>query len=97
MRRSTYASGAGLGDSVRQLKLALLEEHFAALGHIDNQTDASDLLEAAGVPEETMWDLLYHHTVDVDDVVAELLESVTPEFWQTYKLFFDGVSRILEG
>jgi Reverse transcriptase (RNA-dependent DNA polymerase) len=95
MRRATYTSGAGLGESVRRLKLALLEEHFDALDDIDNQTDASGLLEEAGVPEETMWDLLYHHSVDVEEVVADLLESVTPEFWQTYKLFFDGISRRL--
>jgi hypothetical protein len=39
--------------------------------------------------------LLYHHVVDVDDVVTELVAAIDPEYADTYVMFLEGVCREL--
>jgi Reverse transcriptase (RNA-dependent DNA polymerase) len=97
MRQATYRRGmVGSGPAVRLLKERLVEARLEELGNIDDQSDAAAILEKIGVPEETTWDLLYHHTIDLDDVATELSEALGPDYASTYALFFRGIARQLK-
>jgi hypothetical protein len=96
MRRDTFRTGLD-HSAVRRLKLQLAEAHFEALGEPDSANDAAELLERIGVPEETIWSLLYHQTMSMEDVLAELVgdEADESELQETYATYLEGIARVL--
>jgi hypothetical protein len=96
MRRRTFRTGLER-SAVHRMKLELAEAHFEALGEPDSATDAAELLERVGVPEQAIWNLVYHHTMSMEDVLAELVgdEGDEGEVQATYAMYLQGIARIL--
>jgi hypothetical protein len=96
MRHDTFRTGLDR-SAVHSLKLELAEAHFEALGEPDSAGDAAELLERVGVPEETIWSVVYHHTMSMEDVLADLVgdEGDEGELQATYAMYLQGIARVL--
>lgn len=96
MRRDTFKTGLDR-SAVHKVKLQLAQAHLEALGEADSADDAVELLERVGVPEETIWNLVYHHMLSIEDVLSELVgdERDEGELRATYAMYLEGVARVL--
>lgn len=92
MRQSTFRAGATSSPAVQRLKQEFIQAGLVSLESAEDMEDAQQVLDRAGVPDQRIWDLLYHQRIDLDDVVAELVEALGPEYAQTYAMYFRAIA-----
>lgn len=96
MRMTTFAEGLER-RAVRALKERYVAEALAPLGDEDGADDVSDVLVNAGVPDETLWDLMYHQTVTLEDVADQLIDADTDRMATAYGMYFRRAAQELRG
>jgi hypothetical protein len=84
---STFVEGLER-RKVHSLKRRFVDAELSGLEHAEDSSEATSILLSAGVPDETMWDLMYHQTVTLDDVVDQLVSGDTEELAEAYEIFF---------
>ena len=87
MRMATFVEGLER-RAVRELKRRLIDAELSILDEAEDSIDATNVLLSAGVPDQTMWDLMYHGTMSLDDVVEQLVSGDTEDLAKAYELFF---------
>lgn len=95
MKRETYI--ANLDTSRVNLGVARLRERAldAALQSSERDEALDALLEELNISEQTMWDIFYHGTVDIDDVLAEHREELLPPLVDSYADYFHQLTEQL--
>ena len=75
--RETYAEGLASGDAaVEVARKALLKARIDKLKSSDKELEAA--IEAAKLDEQVGWDLFYHGTLTIDEVVPQLENYLQP-------------------
>ncbi|MGB6059554.1 MAG: RNA-directed DNA polymerase [Microthrixaceae bacterium] len=97
MRRATFAKGLERpSPQVLELRQHLTEERVGVLRSIDDGVTLGEMLETAGVDEETLFDLVYHRTIELDDVLEQFADQLTPTLVETYETYLRKISSALE-
>lgn len=94
MRKETFAENLER-PAVRQLKEEAANAHFASLESAEDQSEAQEVLDAVGLDEEFLWDLMYHHSVTVEDLVGNVVEDSGRSLPRAYQVFFEWVAANL--
>lgn len=81
--------------TVRALKQSILTSQLEQLEDVEDANEAAEVLETAGVPDETIWDLLYHHSVTVEDAIDQLLGVEESSVAKAYAFYFHAVAWML--
>lgn len=96
MRRETYEQGLQRpSPSVVALKQRLIAEQLESLEEIDDAELLGSLLEDLGVEEQTLWDLLYHGTTTLEEVLPEIHDRLEPELASAYAAYVHHIARSL--
>lgn len=98
MRVETFERGLRRpSPAVTDLKERLTQLEIEGLHQIDDQDELAGLLAEAGVEEETLWELLYHGTTTLEEVMPELRTQLGPTLSNTYSLYLQGIAATLAG
>jgi hypothetical protein len=89
MRGSTYLHGTSQRSArLEQRRSWILARTEARLLETEDEDEVEQALEAAGVDEETIWDVLYHRTTPLEDVIRQIREELMPSVAESYAAFF---------
>lgn len=94
MRMSSFVEGLE-HHGVHRLKERLVDERRELLEQAEDADDAAGILERTGIPDDTIWALLYHHSVTIEDVFDQLVTGNAEEFEDVYGYFFRQCATIL--
>ncbi len=92
MRSATYARGLHPSDSMRALQRELTDERVDALLSEEDEDVIAETLTTAGVDEQVLWDLFYHRTTTLDDVIQEVRTRLRPSLTEAYSEFLQRLS-----
>jgi hypothetical protein len=96
MRRDTFERGLQRpSPAVEALKERLTELRLESLRQLDDAAALGEALEESGVDEEVLWDLLYHHTVTLDEVLDEVKDNLAPSLLQAYQIYLGQIAAQL--
>jgi Reverse transcriptase (RNA-dependent DNA polymerase) len=96
MRKRTFEDGLRRPSlAFEEIRTYAEEFQLAELEDLEASDEISAALEAMGVDEQTLWDLLYHQTVTVDQVVADALDAAGPHVAESYGVYFKTVAKLL--
>jgi hypothetical protein len=97
MRTETYRAGTSPKsprvEALRKRVRAITEER---LRETEDPEELEQVLSRVGVDQEVLWDLLYHHTVTLDEVLQGIGEELTPSLAESYAQYFDEVAATLK-
>lgn len=72
MHRDTYEDNLGQpSDRMRRLQAKLISESQTAVVESDDPDYVTWWLERYGVEEQTLWDLFYHQSISLEDLLAD--------------------------
>jgi hypothetical protein len=91
MKRETFEDNLER-PAVREFKQAAAESHLATLDDVADQSEAEAILAAVGLSEEVVWDLMYHHTVTVDELVGSVVGESGQSLPRAYQVYFGAVA-----
>jgi Reverse transcriptase (RNA-dependent DNA polymerase) len=96
MRLATYQRGVtGRSPRVEALRhrvKSLTEERLRAA---EEAEEVESILGERGIDEETLWALLYHNTISIDEVIRDAEELLTPTLGESYARYFAEVCEAL--
>ena len=96
MRSSTYRKGlvahTGAVDEFKDT----LQESWAELQESDDPDWVIEKLEEYGAEEDTLWGLIYHGTLTLEEVLDEIRESIDLSLVNVYRALLDGLVINLE-
>lgn len=97
MRRDTFIRGLERpSPEVLELRQELAKQRVGELKSIDDGEKLAEALEAAGVDEETLFDLVYHRRIELDDVLEQFADRLLPSLVETYETYLRQISLALE-
>ncbi len=97
MRLTTFQQGLQHPlPPVVQLKEELSERRRGQLQAIENEDELAEVLKAAGIDEDTLFSLLYHRSIDLDDVVATFSDRLLPSLLESYEFYFHEIATELD-
>jgi hypothetical protein len=97
MRRQTFEAGTKRPSSaVTDLKETLVQNEIEYLHEAEDRDALQELLEEIGVDEQVLWDLLYHQTTTLDEVIEEIRDQLGPTLASTYSRYFSTLSERLQ-
>lgn len=79
-------------ERLRERVRELAEEH---LRETQDEDEVETLLRDIGVDEEILWDLLYHQTITMEEVIEQIRDQLRPSLVEAYKRYFDRAARSL--
>lgn len=98
MRRSTYAANmTATRDAARRLRETYVQDFVARLEAAEDTEFVEEILARVGVEEETLWDLLYHHTISLRDVIEQVRDELSPSDRFVYEQLLSRAASDLEG
>jgi hypothetical protein len=98
MRRSTFELGLEHPSvPVANLKEQLAQRRISELQSIEDRDHLVSVLEEAGVDEETLFGLVYHRTIELDEVLASFADELLPSVLDAYQVYFHQLAESLEG
>ncbi|MEJ3747896.1 RNA-directed DNA polymerase [Actinomycetes bacterium KLBMP 9797] len=77
-----------LRDQIRQIAENQLRRS-------EDSEEVESMLREVGVEEEVLWDLLYHRTTTLEEVLDEVRDKLRPPMVEAYGLYFERVAREL--
>lgn len=96
MKRTTYERGlvnrSRSVDRVRDRVQRMTEAQLLASEYSDQ---LEETLRDAGVDEELLFDLLYHQTTTLEDVIEDVREQLAPSLIDSYVILFDEKATVL--
>jgi len=96
MRLETYERGLRRpSPAVVELKEHLTELEIDGLHEMEDRDELSEMLAEAGVDEQTLWDLLYHGTTTLDEVLPDIQDQLGPSLANTYSAYFRRIAATL--
>jgi hypothetical protein len=96
MRHSTYEAGLQEpSERVARLRDRLRKIAEESLLHLDDSDEVVDRLSELGVEEQTLWDLLYHQTTTMEEVIDSIRERLEPSIAQVYRTYFRQLAASL--
>lgn len=85
MRRQTYIDGLEKPPArVRALHDRIKEFGEEDLRRPENLEEIEGILRAVGADDEILWGLFYHETMDIDEIIKELRDILTPSMAANY-------------
>lgn len=94
MGASKFDRGIHRPDA-QAFKRLVIEERLSALEAADDHEEQVRLANSVGLPEQATWDLLYHHSVDSDDLLEAVLAEDVDAVEATYCLYLHAVATSL--
>lgn len=96
MRRHTYEKGLQRpSPAVVELREKLIASRINELYEIEDSDEVAEILEEAGVNEESLWDLFYHGTLTLDELIPNIIDELAPPLGQIYVALFGEIVKIL--
>lgn len=97
MRRATYERGLmNRSKSLERVRNRVRQMREARLLHSDDSDDVAETLRDAGVDEQVLFDLLYHQTTTLEEVLEEVREQLEPPMVDSYGILFRELAVALE-
>lgn len=93
LRHATFKEGL-TRPAVREIKRKVIQDQFEQLETEESGEDAAELLESTGLDDETIWGVLYHHTISLDEAI-DVLVSDESSVANAYKLYFEAIAESL--
>ncbi len=96
LKSATYAQQLGTPSrSVQRFRDRLRQRVEANLRNAEDAEDAEEILRGAGADEEVLWDLLYHHSVTVEEVIEQMRDRLAPPWVDAYRRYFISRAQML--
>src|SRR5207237_5973649 len=96
MRKTTYENGLHRpSDRVKRLQERLKRMDEEQLLEAEDADFVGGRLSELGVEEETLWDLLYHGTTTVQEVVDSIRDRLGPSISEAYGIFLRELAESL--
>lgn len=96
MRRETFERGLRRpSPAVAELREKLAEQEVEGLYEMEDSEELAEILTRAGVEEQTLWDLLYHGTTTLDEVLSDISDDFGPSLSNTYAMYFRQIASAL--
>ena len=93
LHRATYTGQIDAVDQERvRVQQALTDKREAGLLEASDE-DIEELVDQAGLDEETKWELLYHHSISIEDIVEELRPHLQPSQVEVARATYDEATR----
>jgi hypothetical protein len=98
MRRSVFQEGLQQpARAVKELGERLTRSEVQTTQVLRDPGELVESLRDAGVDEETLWDLMYHGTITLDEIVAGLVDETAVSMAKSYGTYLRSVARLLAG
>ena len=89
VRRSTYIRQLSRNSPrIERFRTSITGAVRARLLESEDSEEVESLLADAGADEEVIWDLMYHHTISIEEVVEQLGDKLVPTEVDAYASFF---------
>lgn len=97
MRKDTYERGLRRpSPAVERLKERLTDRRISSLMNMEESDDLVDALREAGLDEEDLFDVFYHETTRLEDVLEGARSRLGPSLNETYEIYLRRIGRMLE-
>jgi hypothetical protein len=97
LRRSTYLEGLDQPNRrIETLRSKLRDVMIEQLRSTEDPDVAEAILREAGVGEEVLFDLLYHGTLNIDEVIAQVGDRLRPPLLDAYAIYFERSAHLLQ-
>lgn len=94
VRRSTYVRQLDRSSPrIEKFRKSIRDAARERLLESEGSEEVESLLEEAGADEDVIWDLMYHHTVSIEEVVEQLGERLLPTEVDAYASFLVAVGE----
>jgi hypothetical protein len=96
MRRGTYLDGLSSGSrALMAFRARLREQAEEMLRESDDAEDVGEYLRDIGVDEEILFDLLYHGTTTIEEIIEESRQLLDPELIELYDRYLSNVAEMV--
>lgn len=97
VRNSTYRRQLGsTSPRIERFRSSIRDAIREQLLASNDSKEIEDLLTNAGADEQVLWDLMYHHTVSIEEVIEQLGGRLDPSEAEAYARFFESSARRLD-
>lgn len=96
MRRSTFAASVSRPPrKVEQIRLRVRRQLETSLLEADDSDYVEEELKRLGVEDQTLWDLLYHGTTTMEEVLESIRDRLEPTIAEAYAQLLRETARDL--
>lgn len=95
VRRNTYVRNLDKSSTRSAFSRAVEEEVKRWIEAEPESQDIDEVLRGFGVPEELLWDLLYHETISIKQALAQVRDRLMPAWVSVYSRFLASEGRRL--